>query len=44
MEHPLPDFHPELGMANAKKPGLLAETGLLIQLMDRISRAYASGS
>ena len=28
MEHPFPDFHLELGKANAKKPGLLAETGL----------------
>jgi hypothetical protein len=27
MEHPVPDFHPEL-VAQSKKPGLLAETGL----------------
>jgi len=27
MEHPVPDFHPELGACN-EKPGLLAETGL----------------
>jgi hypothetical protein len=28
MEHPVPDFHDELAYRNAKKPGLLAETGL----------------
>jgi hypothetical protein len=27
MEHPAPDFHPEL-RDKRKKPGLLAETGL----------------
>jgi hypothetical protein len=27
MEHPVPDFHPEK-RSGAKKPGLLAETGL----------------
>jgi hypothetical protein len=29
MEHPVPDFHAELECRNAKKPGLLAEAGLL---------------
>ena len=27
MEHPVPDFHPELRSQQRKKPGLLAETG-----------------
>ena len=32
MEHPVPDFHAELGCTQRKKPGLLAETGPLLDL------------
>jgi hypothetical protein len=32
MEHPLWDFHAELGIPQRKKPGLLTETGLYLHL------------